>query len=194
MRSGTQIHHTFFSFHIEWMNYISNTSLMTQFIAKLSSQLSRPLNWTYNIQAWDLVPHSVAAFFRLLGSPHYFSLCLDCSYTLLRCHLPGWWGTERGSRGFCQCCCQKDKNVNWTQASIWWKPNLWAVHPSGLSFHWMTLLVSKLTHKYTLRVNVLLCSKGVVIFALHSLSWQSVQQTHYYTTCLASRAAKRGWD
>lgn len=31
------------SFHNEWMNYISKTSLMTQFIPELSSQLSGPL-------------------------------------------------------------------------------------------------------------------------------------------------------
>lgn len=97
----------FSSFHKEWMNCISNTSLMTQFIPKLSSQLSRPLNWTYNGQAWDFITHSVAVFFRLLSSPHCFSLCLDCSYMILQHHLPGWRRMDRGSRGFCQCCCQK---------------------------------------------------------------------------------------
>lgn len=97
-----------FCFHKERMKHISNTSLMKQFIPRLSSQLSGPLNWTYNIQAWDLVTHSVAVFFRLWSSPPYFSLSLDSSYMQLRCHLPGW-RAERGSRGFCQCCCQNRK-------------------------------------------------------------------------------------
>lgn len=120
VRNVKRFHHVFLSFQAEWMNYVSNASLMTQFIPKSSSQLSRPLNWTYNIQARHFVTHSVAVFFRLLlSSPWCFSLCLDCSYLLLQHHLPDWWRTARKrerKQGFLSALLSKDTNTSWTLA------------------------------------------------------------------------------